>query len=52
LKQLDDTCKEAGISMHFHEKPKKDNGKLQMEQLIEVIKAAADLPVIGTLQAC
>lgn len=38
--------------MHFHEKPKKDNGKLQMEQLIEVIKAAADPPVIGTLQAC
>lgn len=52
LKQLGDTCKEEGIYMHFYEKPKKDTGKVQMDQLLEVIKKTADPPVIGTLQAC
>jgi hypothetical protein len=49
LKQLVDACKDLNISLKLHTKPKKENGKEQIEAVLNVLKASAETPVIGTL---
>lgn len=49
LKQLEDACKEAGVELVLHVKPKKEDGVPQMEELITAIKGTSDSPTVGTL---
>lgn len=42
LKQLEGACKDNGITLHLHTKPKKESGSEQIEELMTVIKASED----------
>lgn len=48
LKQLEGVCQDAGLTLNLLAKPKKDDGKGQMEELLAAAKATADKAVIGT----
>lgn len=47
LKQLEGVCQDAGLTLNLLAKPKKQDGKEQMEELLTTAKATADKPVVG-----
>jgi hypothetical protein len=49
LRQLEGACSEAGLTLRLHTKPKKDDGAQQIQDVLAVLKASADDPMIGTL---
>jgi FACT complex subunit SPT16 N-terminal lobe domain len=47
LKQLEGVCQDAGLTLTLVAKPKKEDGKEQIEELLTAAKATADKAVIG-----
>lgn len=47
LKQLEGVCQDAGLTLNLLAKPKKEDGKEQMEELLTAAKATADKAVVG-----
>jgi hypothetical protein len=47
LKQLEGVCQDAGLTLNLLAKPKKEDGKEQMEELLTTAKATADKAVVG-----
>ena len=49
LAQLGDACTAAGVTLHLHPKPKKEDGSDQIAALLAACKGSSDTPVVGTL---
>jgi nucleosome binding factor SPN SPT16 subunit len=53
LRQVEGTCRDRGITLTLHPKPKKEDGTAQMQELAEVLKGSSEdsssAPIIGTL---
>lgn len=47
LKQLEGECQDAGLTLHLLAKPKKEDGREQIEELLSAAKATSDNAVVG-----
>ncbi len=48
LKQLEGVCQDAGLTLNLLVKPKKEDGKEQIDEVLTAAKATADKATIGT----
>ena len=47
LKQLEGECQDAGLTLNLLAKPKKEDGKDQIEEVLNTVKATSDNAIVG-----
>ena len=47
LKQLEGECQDAGLTLNLLAKPKKEDGKEQIQEILNAIKATSENAVVG-----